>query len=107
GSVDRSFKPGSTIDGEVFAIAALPDGRVYVGGGFSIVGGTVAQQLVRLSPDGSVDATFSSGSGFINQFGNGTSTPAYVSNLALQSDGRLLVGIPFANRINGVARQYF
>jgi uncharacterized delta-60 repeat protein len=42
----------------VLSVTVLPDGRSYVGGFFESVGGRAIRRLVRLSPDGSIDPTF-------------------------------------------------
>jgi len=59
GSLDTTFpllKTGAkTI---ILSATALPDGRSYVGGFFESVGGRPIRRLVRLSPDGSIDPTF-------------------------------------------------
>ncbi len=39
GGVDLSFNPGSGIDGDVYAIAPLADGKLIVGGSFNTVQG--------------------------------------------------------------------
>ncbi len=86
GSVDATFNPGA--NDAVLALAVQQDGRIIVGGAFTTLGGggmgTVTRhRLGRLNADGSIDSTFDSGAN--NQ----------VNVLALQSDGRILVGGQF------------
>ncbi|WP_248962239.1 delta-60 repeat domain-containing protein [Sphaerisporangium perillae] len=58
GKVDRRFAP--RLDGPVYALAAGPDGSVYVGGAFVSAGGAPGRGLARLRlPDGSPVAGFS------------------------------------------------
>lgn len=68
---------------EVFALAVQPDNKIVVGGRFSTVGGAPSPSLVRLNPDGSLDT------GFHSPFGDSGAT---VYSLALQPDGKILVG---------------
>ncbi len=56
--------------------------------------GFSSSKLIRLNADGSVDSSFSVGTGF----------DAIVYNVTLQSDGKILVGGSFAN-FNGNARR--
>lgn len=93
--VDPTFAPTLTYTGPIAAVVEQPDGRIIVGGSqFFVTPGISPLPLVRLNGDGSLDSAFSAGS-----FNNG----ATVSTLALQSDGRILVGGNF-NTFNGTAR---
>src|SRR5689334_20158732 len=58
GDVDLSFDPGSGINGEVRAIVLQPDGKVIIGGEFTMVKGLMRYKVARLNADGSGDATF-------------------------------------------------
>jgi uncharacterized delta-60 repeat protein len=98
GSLDASFDPGEGAVGNslglsVEAIALQPDGGVLVGGGFTSFGGLPRGRIARLLPNGSVDPSFDPGTGF----------DLKVFALALQPDGRVLVGGNFQS-VNGVAR---
>ncbi|MBI3882155.1 MAG: hypothetical protein HY301_19105, partial [Verrucomicrobia bacterium] len=89
GVVDESFNPGVGPDGTVYAAAVQPDGKVLIAGDFRNVAGQPAQGLARLNPNGALDAAF---------VGNlGTGFTGSVRALALQSDGRILVGGLFTN----------
>jgi len=57
GELISSFRP--TFDNQVKALAALPDGRIAVGGNFSNVNGSEARGLVVLNADGTTDTEFS------------------------------------------------
>ncbi len=88
GSNDPTFNPGDLgfgngegIRGPVYALAQQPDGRIIVGGGFTSINGVECGQIARLNTDGSVDPSFDTGTGF----------DEYVTSVALQPDGRLLV----------------
>ncbi|MCU0334465.1 MAG: delta-60 repeat domain-containing protein, partial [Chitinophagaceae bacterium] len=89
GSLDMRFNPGTGLSGTTFpsarSLALLPDGRVLLGGSFTSYNGTPRNHLVRLHPDGSLDASFNPGAG-----PNGT-----VLFVAPQLDGKVLIGGDF------------
>jgi uncharacterized delta-60 repeat protein len=82
GDVDLSFDPGSGVNGPVNAIAVQPDGKVIIGGQFTTVKGLARRNLARLNADGSGDGTFALT----------VPLPVAVSVLALQTDGKVVVG---------------
>ena len=83
GSVDLTFNPGA--DGSVYTLAVQADGKILVGGGFSTLGGESRNYLGRLNADGTVDLTFNPGATyFVGTY--------YVYTLAVQADGKILVG---------------
>jgi len=84
GSVDGSFNPSGQTDGSVLCLLQQPDRKVLVGGSFGRLLGHTQPALARLLEDGSVDATFDTSAVF------NTNTAVY--SMALQEDGRLLVG---------------
>ena len=80
-SVDTSFSIGTGFNGDVYDIKLQSDGKILVCGGFTSYNGTVSNRIIRLNTDGSIDNTFSIGTGF-NQ--NATL-------MKIQSDGKVLV----------------
>ncbi|MGZ8898778.1 MAG: hypothetical protein ACXW3Z_01665, partial [Limisphaerales bacterium] len=97
GSLDPSFNGGVVMtDGDVLAVALQPDGRIVVGGRFRNVNGTVRGGIARINSDGSVDSSF---------LGSTSGTDGRVAAIALQADGRLLVGGNFTN-FNGSVRNH-
>jgi uncharacterized delta-60 repeat protein len=82
GTRDTSFTVGTGFDGLVYAIAVQSDGKILVGGSYSTFNGTSQNGIVRLNSDGTRDTSFVIGTGF-----NGP-----VSTIAIQSDGKILVG---------------
>src|SRR5262249_51584318 len=65
GTPDRAFQPqfsgGISDDFQYSSVNALgvqPDGKILVGGNFDSVNDSPRQNLVRLTPDGSVDQSF-------------------------------------------------
>lgn len=93
GSIDIAFN-ASSLTGSVSAIVVRPDGRIVVGGSFVTTSFPSLRNVARLWSDGSFDRGFDTGSG-----PNGD-----VSAMALQADGKVVIGGPFT-RVNGVARR--
>ena len=93
GDVDLSFDPGSGVNGAVNAFALQPDGKIIIGGVFTTVKGLARSKVARLNASGSGDAAFNPGTGAND----------VVSSLALQADGKVLVGGDFT-AINGTNR---
>lgn len=80
-SIDNTFDYGTGFNAEVNAVAIQSDGKILVGGAFTSYKGTSRNRLVRLNTDGSLDTTFSIGTGF----------SATVWGITIQSDGKILV----------------
>ena len=101
GSLDKEFEAGvSGFDLHVDALLLQPDGKVLIGGTFTNVNDLPRHAVARLNPDGFLDRSFMEGQ-------SGTSAETYpegtVFALALQRDGKVLVGGGFTN-LNGLAR---
>ena len=92
GTVDASFNPGT--NGDVLGLAVQADGKILVGGWFTLIGGggtgtTARDGFARLNADGSLDTGFKpSVSGGID---------ASVYTFVLQADGKILVGGSFSS----------
>jgi uncharacterized delta-60 repeat protein len=95
GSLDTSFDPGSGANSVVWAIAEQPDGKILIGGDFTIYNGAPRNRIARLNSDGSLDAGFNPGSGANND----------VRAMAVQPDGKILIGGWFTI-YNGAPRNY-
>ena len=93
GSIDSSFN--FTADYDIYAISLQSDGKIVIGGLFMECNNTSMNMIARLNPDGSLDNTFNIGSGFDNA----------VSTLAIQSDGKILVGGSFYSYNGSVANR--
>lgn len=92
GSPDKQFQP--QISYSVATIAPQSDGQLLIGGMFTMVGTQGRYGVARLKPDGQLDPDFNTGvTGGIPE----------VLALALQADGRLLVGGRF-EKLGGQAR---
>lgn len=99
GNSDPSFRAYSAPSGSITTASFAADGRTWLGGSFTSLTGVPRNQLARLNVDGTLDATYNTGSGLTNA---GGVSVAPNSLLALD-DGRALVTGDFT-RINGVAR---
>jgi uncharacterized delta-60 repeat protein len=95
GSLDSTFDTGAGFGDSLYGFPGLqtlaqqPDGKILAGGGFDSYQGVPHRQLVRLLPDGTLDPSFDTGSGFESSFLRGT--PGFVGRVVLQPDGKLLV----------------
>ena len=83
----------TSVDGEIYCLAALPDGRMLVGGEFTQLGGEPRTNLALLGPDGALDRTFTVAAGEDDSLST-------VRSLAVQPNGGVLVGGSF-NRFGG------
>jgi uncharacterized delta-60 repeat protein len=87
GSHDATFAASANAD--VYALLVQPDGRIVVGGAFTQINNTPRAYLVRLEADGTLDPSFAPTLTF--------DAPVYT--LALQPDGKLLVGGAFTTAV--------
>jgi uncharacterized delta-60 repeat protein len=85
------FDPGA--DGNVYALAIQPDGKILVGGAFFNLAGQPRRHLGRLNTDGTLDATFDPGA------------DSAVYCLGIQEDGDILVGGAFTT-VGGTSRNH-
>ena len=86
GTLDTGFNPSP--NGEVCSLALQADGKILVGGVFTAMGGQSRNNLARLNADGTLDSQFNPG---------GADGYAGVYSLALQADGKILVGADFSS----------
>ena len=92
GALDANFTPGTGANGAVYAVAVQADGRIVIGGDFTAFNGTAINHVARLNADGSLDASFAPGTGADDS----------VRAIAIQLDGRILIGGLFAT-VNGAS----
>jgi|JI10StandDraft_1071094.scaffolds.fasta_scaffold30884_2 uncharacterized delta-60 repeat protein len=95
GQSDATFNPGTALNGVIRTMVRQPDGKILIGGDFTQYNSTSRNYIARLNTDGTLDNTFNPGSGF-----NGL-----VWTIALQQDGKILVGGNFT-AFNGTTRNY-
>ena len=84
GSLDNSFlASGTGANGPLFTLAVQSDGKILIGGDFTSFNGTSRNRFARLNSDGTLDTSFLS-------TGNGANDQVFA--MALQSDGKVLIG---------------
>jgi uncharacterized delta-60 repeat protein len=93
GSLDTSFNPGTGANNLVEAVIVQTDGKILIGGSFTDYNGTSRNQIARLNSDASLDTSFNPGTG-VNQ---------YLEAMAIQTDGKILIGGSFTD-YNGTSR---
>ncbi|MCB9183331.1 MAG: hypothetical protein H6591_05385 [Flavobacteriales bacterium] len=92
GSLDMGWDPGQYLNGTVTRIVVQPDGKMLLTGAFTQFNGVPRSRILRLNVDGSLDGGFDPG------IGAGEND---IRCIALQPDGRMIVGGYFLN-YNGV-----
>jgi uncharacterized delta-60 repeat protein len=96
GTRDTSFTIGTGFSsGIVNAIAIQADGKIIAGGSFTNYDGTTQNRITRLNSDGTRDTSFTIGTGIA-----GT-----VNTIAIQSDGKIIIGGNFTF-YDGTAQNY-
>jgi uncharacterized delta-60 repeat protein len=92
---------GAKFNDTIRSLVVQPDGKILVGGDFnSYAGAPGRHKLVRLNADGTLDTTF------CGNAVDGAKFNAAVLCLAIQSDGKILVGGSFTNYAGTVGRSY-
>ena len=96
GTLDTTFttNTGTGANSTVQSIAIQSDGKIVIGGVFTTFDGTDTRGLARLNSDGLLDTAFDT----VIDFGtNDATTVAQVSTIAIQSDGKIVIGGIFTN----------
>jgi uncharacterized delta-60 repeat protein len=93
GTLDNTFNTGTGFMGVVYSADVQPDGKILVGGSFISFNGTsTVNRIARLNADGTLDNTFTTGTGFNSA----------VNSVDVQPDGKILVGGGFSS-FNGTS----
>jgi uncharacterized delta-60 repeat protein len=79
GAIDPSFNAGKSTNGLINSTIFQPDGKILIGGSFSLVGDSARRNIARLYPNGTVDETFQPGRLY-----------APVNDMALEADGSVI-----------------
>ncbi len=58
-----TFTTGTGAGSTVYTITLQPDGKILIGGYFTKYNGTTANRIARLNADGTLDTTFTTGTG--------------------------------------------
>jgi uncharacterized delta-60 repeat protein len=90
GSQDMSFDAGFEFNPTINAIAAQPDGKILIAGGYSSL--SHGTGITRLLPDGEVDATFDAGQ-----------APTTIRDIKMLPNGQILVAGRFSSWSGGLA----
>ena len=85
GTLDNTFTPGVGANSTIYKIATDAGGRIYICGNFQKYNNITKVRLARLSANGVLDNAFNTGAGFNNA----------VYSMALQPDGKVVVGGSF------------
>ncbi|WP_083965716.1 Ig-like domain-containing protein [Dokdonella koreensis] len=85
GSLDAAYVPPAGANGTITRLVSQPDGKVLAIGDFTTFGGRPRVRIARLNADGSLDAGFDLPTG-----ANGS-----INSLAVQPDGKILIGGAF------------
>ncbi len=90
-----TFNVGSGTNYEINSVALQPDGKILIVGNFSTFNGQPRGRIARLNPDGTLEAA--------GTFDVGTGADTVVYCVAVQPDGKILIGGRFTS-VNGLAR---
>jgi uncharacterized delta-60 repeat protein len=77
----------SGFNGRVYKVKIQSDNKILVGGAFTSYNGTVANSIIRLNSDGTIDSSFVYGTGFTGQ----------VRDIDIQTDGKIVIVGAFTN----------
>ncbi|RAR46229.1 MopE-related protein, partial [Flavobacterium lacus] len=86
GSLDTAFNPGTGANSGIGNTALQSEGKIIIRGVFTSFNGTPRNYIARLNNDGSLDTTFSPGTGV--DTGN-------IQTTTVQSDGKIIIGGEF------------
>ncbi|HEY0975933.1 MAG TPA: hypothetical protein VGE21_00570, partial [Flavobacteriales bacterium] len=87
GPNDMTFNRGTGADSDILCSALQPDGRILIGGAFTLMNGTPRYRIARLLSDGELDPSFDPGEG----------ADGPIHAMVLQSDGKIIIGGGFTH----------
>lgn len=82
GTFDATFNSGTGANNLIRTVAVLPSNKILIGGDFTAYNGKAINRIARLNSDGSLDTTFTVGSG----------ANASVYHINVDAQGRIYVG---------------
>lgn len=91
GSIDNTFNIGTGLNSFANKIIVQPDGAILIGGAFTQYNGVSVNRIARILPNGTLDNSFQSGSGF----------DYTVTDILLLPSGKLVVSGNFTS-YNGI-----
>ena len=90
-----TFDPGTGANGPVYGIALQTGGKILLAGDFTSVNGESRNRIARLNPNGSLES--------VPAFDVGAGANDFVAGVALQADGKILLGGGFT-QVDGQPR---
>lgn len=93
GSEDLAFNFGGGTDSVIYTLDQGIDGKIVIGGSFTLVNGISKNRICTINNNGSLDLSFNIGSGFNNS----------VIKTIIQPDGKMLIGGNFTT-YNGLSK---
>ncbi|HEY6144416.1 MAG TPA: T9SS type B sorting domain-containing protein [Flavobacterium sp.] len=81
GTIDKSFNSGTGANDKVNTCIIQPDGKIIIAGEFYNYNGSYTNRIARLNPDGTLDTSFSPGTGPNDD----------ILNISLQPDGKIII----------------
>ncbi|MBB4801040.1 putative delta-60 repeat protein [Flavobacterium nitrogenifigens] len=98
GALDSSFLTNNGSALNITHVKILPSEKIVLTGNFTVFNGTPANRIIRLNNNGSYDSSFNSGAGFDDD----------VNAIALQTNGKIVLGGNFtsynSNVVNRIIR---
>ena len=95
GTIDYSFNIGTGANAVINSAKVQSDNKIIIGGGFTTFNEATRNRITRLHSNGNIDNSFSIGSGCNDA----------VQTIALQSDGKIIIGGSFT-QYNGTNRRH-
>lgn len=92
GSVDTTFNPTISTNRVIKDVAIEANGKMVIAGEFSTFNGNTVDKIIRLNVNGSIDSSFSSGTGLYDDQSNGSNIFNNIQVLKRQNDGKIIVG---------------
>jgi uncharacterized delta-60 repeat protein len=94
GSLDGSFSGWTGVNAKIESIALQGDGKILIGGQFTIVDGASRSRFARLNADGSLDSGFAVGTG----------TNGGVNAIVVNADGTIMIAGSFTTYAGSTAK---
>jgi uncharacterized delta-60 repeat protein len=91
GELDPSFNVGTGVNGPVHTIELQSDGKVLIGGNFTVYNGNSCKNIARLNSDGSFDKNFK------------TTADNIVRKIDIDRNGKIVLAGDFKN-VNGISK---
>ena len=93
-TLDTAFATGAGANSSIYSVALQSDNKIIISGYFSSIHGISTEYIARLNADGVLDASFNPGLG----------PDSYAQVIALQSDGKIIIGGSFRS-YNGMSQE--